>query len=220
MEPICIEAFQGRTGIVHHFTMRATKVVSLRDLFHGSITSVQAMPRAYLDKLLRNVTLEGDKDCRPYKDCEIELARISPSDLVVGQTFVLRSKYQAFLEDSDDPLVTDFCIPRSIADRTALIVFGRTCNGEEVLAHYVPPIVEATNGNLLLLDGIHRNYSALQAGMAIESVVLKGVIEPLPFGTRCWSTIEEVDEKPPPAGRFHDLRREQFRDLKWVGING
>lgn len=216
--PISLEEFESRTGIVPNFTTRATGIVSLRDLTRGSITAVQVMPRVYLEQLLRSVTLVGDKECRPYRDCEINLVRINPSSLAVGQTFVLKNKCLA-LEYPDD-LATDYCIPRSFADRTALIVFGRAGNGEEVLAHYVPPIIEAVNGKSFLLDGVHRNYSALQDGTTVESVVLTGVETPQPFEPQTWSKIKVVEVKPPPEDRFHGLRPELFRDLKWVGING
>ncbi len=219
-EPIGLEDFEGRTGIVPNFTARATKIVSLRDLTHGLITSIQVMPKDYLDQLLRSVTLEGNKECRPFAECEISLARMDPNELVVGQTFIQRGKYQGLLEDFGNLLDASFCVTRGTAKRNAMIVYGQTRNGEEALAHYIPPIIEVTNGAQFLLDGVHRNFLVKQIGTNIESVLLKGVKAPLPCETGCWSDIKIVDTKPPREQRYYNLQPDLFRNLKWIGIDG
>ena len=219
-EPISIEAFEDRTGIVPHFATQATKIVSLRDLAHGHITSVQVMPKPYLDKLLRSVTLEGDQECRPFANCEISLARMDPNELVLGQTFVQRGKYQGILEDFGNLMDSSFCVTRGTAKRNAMIVFGQTRNGEEVLAHYIPPIVEVSNGSQFLLDGVHRNFLVKQIGTNIETVLLKGVSTELPCQTSFWSDIRIVDQKPPREERFIGFQPHLFRNLKWIGVDG
>lgn len=219
-EPISLEEFEGRTGLVPHSATRATKIVSLRNISPESITAVHVMRRNYLETLLRSVTLEGDENSKPYADCEIILARMDPHDLVVGQTFVQRSKYQDLLENFGDLLDSDFCVTRGTAKCNALMVFAKTDNGEEVVAHYVPPIIEATNGTQFLLDGIHRNFLVMRIGTTIESVLLKGVKSPLPCQIKNWSDIQVVDEKPPREQRFYDLQPHLFRDLKWIGVDG
>lgn len=219
-ESISVETFTRRTGITPNFSMRASKIVSMRDLAHGSITGVQVMPKDYLRKLLHSVTLEGDTNHRPYKDCDIKLVRIDPNDLAVGQTFVQRSKYQDFLEEFSSILDESFCVTRGAAKCNALIVFGRTQSGEDVVAHYLPPIIEATNGTQFLLDGIHRNFLVKQIGTTIESIIVKGVSAPLPCTAKNWSDIHIVNEKPPRDQRFHNLQPSLFRNLKWIGVDG
>jgi hypothetical protein len=178
------------------------------------------MPIAYLEKLIQSVTLTGNRNKRPYKNCEIHLTRIDSCALSIGQTFVEREKYRNFIEHFDMVLAKRYCVSRGIAKCNPLRIFAETENGEHVVAHYLPPIVEINNGHQFLVDGIHRNYLAMRVGTTIESVVIKNVQTELPCTPQKWSTITLVDEKPPLEKRFHNLRPELFRDLKYGGIDG
>lgn len=219
-EPISITDFKSRTGIEPDFVMHATKVVSLRDLVPGSISAVHVMRRDYLSKLLRSVTLEGDGEHRPYEHCQIELARIDPSHLVIGQTFIQRSKYQDILEKFGNHLNGDFCVTPGTVASSAMVMYGQTRTGEDAIAHYIPPIIEVSGDNLFLLDGIHRNYLAMRVGTTIESVLVKGVKAPPPCDVRTWSDIKVVNKKPPREKRFYNLQPPLFRNLKWIGVDG
>lgn len=219
-EPIPFEEFVKRTGAEPHFTVTAQEIVSLRDIQPNTIAAVQVMPRPYLEGIIRNVVLEGDNKYKPYHNCEIALARMDPHDLQIGQTFVERKKYQSLLENFGNLLDDKFCVTRGTAKCNALIVFGKTKDGTDAIAHYVPPIIEVTNGTQFLLDGIHRNFLVMRVGTTIESILLKGIDLPLPCEVRSWQTINVVDEKPPRHERFYGLKTELFRNLKHAGIDG
>lgn len=222
-EPLNVVDFEARTGLKTVFSCGAEKIVSLRDLNDGEVTAVQVMPIAYLETLLRNITLEGDASVKPYANCEISLVSMDPRSACVGQTFVERSKYQAILEKFE-LLDGKFCVNGGAAKRNALIIFGKAKDGMEVMAHYLPPMYEAANGNgnghHFLLDGVHRNFLVKQIGTTIESILIKGVKVPLPCDPGTWQEVRVVDEKPPRHERFHNLRPELFRNLKFIGIDG
>lgn len=218
---ISLEEFESRTGLSPIFPSSGVKnVTSLREVDFTSNIVIQAMPRHYLEGLIRSTTLAGDLGTKPYQNCDIRLVSTDPSDLLVGQTFVQRGKYQALLEDFSSHLDNHACVPRGIAKKHAMIIYGQTFDGENVVAHYVPPIIEEINGTRVLLDGTHRNYLIMQVGTTIVSVVVKGVQTPPPFEARPWSETSAVDEKPALEHRFHNLQPDLYRDLKWIGIDG
>lgn len=220
-QPIPIGEFEARTGIrtgdLDSSYSRAVKVVSLRDVPH--IDRIQVMSHAYLARLLSRVTLVGDPNRRPYAEADISVVAIDPKQLRVVQTFLQRRKYIDFIE-SFPARFRGFCMPSGISRFGPIIVLGRDKEGEEVMAHYVPPIVEAENSHTNLLDGIHRNFIILRAGASIESVLIRGVGVELPAVPNTWESVMVVDEKPPPEKRFFNLREELFRDLKYVGVDG
>ena len=223
--PISLPDFEERTGIRRadfvHLWDSVVRVVSMRAI--KTVLGVQAMPRAYLEQLLRSVTLIGDRSCRPYEKSEIRLVRTDPRGVTVGQTFLERRKYLNFLEGFTS-IFDGFCLPRGISKITAMIILGRTEQGELVLAHYIPPIVEDGNGGSRnghrLIDGIHGSFVVKEAGTTIESVVIRGVEAPLPFEPKEWKEVQIVDEKPPAEERLFGSRLELFRDLKFSGIDG
>ncbi|MFC1703096.1 hypothetical protein ACFLZO_01380, partial [Patescibacteria group bacterium] len=89
---IDLETFRARTGICHddfaRLRAKGEKIVSLREIVE--VNCVQAMPKGYLYRLIRSVTLDGGPSVKPYGDCVIELVRMDPNSLLVGQTFVER----------------------------------------------------------------------------------------------------------------------------------
>jgi hypothetical protein len=58
----------------------AKKVVCLRQL--EDTTCIEAMPKYTLETLLRNVTLNGSWDTKPYADANIKVFRIDPADYI------------------------------------------------------------------------------------------------------------------------------------------
>jgi len=216
-----LDTFRERTGIggedFARLRSQGNAIVSMRDLIE--VHSVQAMPKAYLDRLIRGVTLAGDATVRPYERCKISLVRMDPNGVLVGQTFVERKKLQRILEDFGG-LWSEFCITRGIAKRTPWIVFGRTESEPHAIAHYLPPIVEQNGGRLLLLDGVHRNFLVRSIGTTIETIVVRDVASAFPCTCGTWDAVLPVDEKPPKPERFHDLVPGLFRDVKSIGIDG
>lgn len=221
--PLSLDAFLERTGIDRH-ELAAPRdgydlIVSMRDL--SSVTDVQAMPRPYLMRLLRSVTLAGGPGLRPYDGSEIETLRVDAEGLRLGQTFIEGRKCLALLArfSAADEL-EGFCITRGIAKRTAYIVFGRTADGRPALAHYLPPILEEHAGRLILMDGVHRCFLARAIGTTIETIIVRSPAADFPADVRGWGATRIVDEKPPKDERFFGLRPGLFRDLKSVGIDG
>lgn len=216
-EPINRSVFQERTGLaLPTISSEISLIVPLRDIVE--ITNLQIMPAPYLEKLLRSITLEGDSTINPYKNSEIKRARIDPSILHVGQTFVERGKYQRLIETLSS-LFGDFCVNRGFAKCTALIISGKIFNGTEAVAHYLPPIIEMHNGNHCLIDGVHRNYVTMSIGTTIESIIISGTLPP-PCDFSPWDKINIVEEKPPRELRFRNLLTYNFRNLAWSGIDG
>lgn len=220
-EPIDLEVFQQRTGITRHeFDVpwqSVEKIVSLRDIVQ--VARLYAMEERYLGKLIRNACLEGDPTEKPYSKCEIRMERKDPHGLVIGQTFVERSKYQSLLESFSDKF-NGFLVTKGVAKCTAYIVMGRVADGSFAIAHYIPPIIEENNGQDVVLDGIHRNFLVKSVGTTLETIVLSGVKIPFPCDLQTWAAIRIVDAKPPREERFVNLRREFFRDIKTTGIDG
>lgn len=220
-QPIDLDIFEARTGIgksdFADAWTSAHSIVSLRDVV--SVVKMQAMSRAYLGRLIRNIGMTGMPNEKPYESCEIQLVRMDPESLLIGQTFVERPKYQALLERFSG-LFSDFSVTRGIAKCTAYIVLGRLRDGSLGIAHYIPPIVEDNRGQLLLMDGIHRNFLVRAVGTTIEAVVVRGVSVPFPCEPQPWSVIGVVEQKPPTDKRFFGLKPELFRDVKSIGIDG
>lgn len=220
-EPITLATFRDRTGIASGDLLpswhEVGTVVALRDLV--SVEHVQSMTVDYLSRLVRNVTLAGDDSVRPYQDCEVRLLRIDPDAVRSPQTFVERSKYQRIVEDVSD-LLGGFCQARGIAKRTASVIIGRNAEGQRCLAHYLPPLVEESQGRMRLLDGTHRCFLVRAVGTTIESVLIRGVTVPFPCEPQNWRDVRKVDAKPPLEERFAGLNPALFRNVKHIGIDG
>jgi hypothetical protein len=194
------------------------KVVSLRDL--ASISAIQIMPKQYLHNLLNNVVLAGGNKERVYEGCKIHIISLSPKAAEIGQTFVERSKYVSILENVGN-LVADFATASGALKLGAFIALGRTAEGDQAIAHYLPPIAEMNGGSLWKwLDGIHRGYLHVNTGSEIPTIAIEGVKAPFPCDTHGWDMVRPVDAKPPRDERFFNLKPDLFRDLHYVGIDG
>lgn len=217
-DQISRSVFTKRTGLtIPIIPSNINCIVPMKEVTH--IEQLLAMPRTYLEGLLRSITLEGDTTIHPYKDAVIELGRIDPRLLLVGQTFIERSKYQRLIENLSD-LFGEFCTTRGFAKCTAYIVIGRTAEGRQVIAHYLPPIIEVHSGKSCLIDGVHRNYNTMSIGTTIEAIVLREVDCPPPCDFDAWKNVKVVDQKPPREERFINLNTALFRNLGWSGIDG
>ena len=222
-QPIPLEAFETRTGIRRNEWGAgwgaAREIISLRDMI--KIVAVAVMPLDYLRRLLESVTLQGNPNEKPYRGCALRRVRMDPDNVLVGQTFVERSKYQAFLEDFQDAFA-DFCVTKGVAKCTALIALGERVSGSLAVAHYIPPIVEEHQNHerLCLVDGIHRNFLVKMIGTTLETIIVEGVKTPFPCDLHKWNAVQPVAAKPPLEKRFFNLRPELFRDLKAIGIDG
>jgi len=219
-QSLTADIFQRRTGIdlLKVYPQKIDNVVSLRDI--RIILNVQAMPLSYLEKMLIKVGLEDRPQEKIYYHCNIQLIRFDPWNVKIGQTFIERTKYQSLLEDFPN-YFEGYCITRGAAKCNAYIVIGMTENSKLLsLAHYVPPIIEENNGELVLLDGVHRSFLIKNVGTTSEAVLIKGVKAKFPCDPQDWRKIKVVDSKPPRNERYFNLNTKYFRDLKYSGIDG
>lgn len=165
------------TSIISSSNVEA--IVALRDLV--KVLDIRIMPESYLRSLLNSVTLEGHPESLVYYKCEFRRARIDPRNLKVGQTFVLRSNYQNLIENMTKDF-DGFCVNHGFVKCSAMLVYGMTADNKLGLAHYVPPIIEAFENDLVLIDGVHRCFLTMSIGTTIESIILYNPNAPLP----CW----------------------------------
>jgi hypothetical protein len=191
-QPIPVKELEKRIGFLPFNEQRAANfVVSLRDIDPMRIKGIEIMSQDYLERLLREITLEGDVSVRPYSDCEITTMAVDPHDLQIGQTFIQREKYRQILEELNGNLDGHFCVPRGIAKRGPFIVFGYTVSGVPAIAHYLPPIVEDGKYGRFLLDGIHRCFLVKKVVTTIQSILIKGVKEQLPCDPFPWEKYSQ-----------------------------
>lgn len=223
MQPIVFAEFLERINISQETlalpnSEKIQQVVSPRDM--AKVDLVVAMPTRYLQGLLLNVSLIGSPKIKVFTDCQVYLMRFDPAQLFIGQRYVYRKKYISILENFEN-LFEGFLITRGISKLTAFIILGRDRQGILSLAHYIPPLVERHNNELLLMDGIHRNFITRRSGTTIESIFIDKVRVPFPCEAVPWEKIIVTDLKPDKKeDRFFNLRSELFRDLEFVGIDG
>lgn len=220
-DPIDLGDFEKRTGIARQDVTLwggAGRIVSLRDLVR--IEDIKVMPTGYLERLLHSVTLVGDPSVRPFAGCKIRRMQFDPKQVAIGQTFVERKKCMTWLENDVDKLFQGFDIPAGPLHKRSMIILGRTASDEQAIAHYLPPIVERHGNMHVFMDGIHRSFFALRAHPSLEAIKISDVHVPFPADFQSWKDIATVDDKPPKAERFFNLKPELFRDLKHIGIDG
>lgn len=220
-EPIRAADFQARTDIdlaKVEGGERVEWIISPRDIV--KVETVQSMPDWYRDQLLSSIGVGYNRDRKVYRGLGIHLRGKDPSDLLVGQKYVYRSNYMAIVESFRE-IFKGYGMPRGFAQAFACLLFGKGEGGQEVLGHYLPPIVEIHNGENILLDGVHRNYLTRAAGVNIQCLVIEGVSLTFPCAPHPWKDVKPADEKPSRVeDRYWDLDRDLFRDLKYVGIDG
>lgn len=193
------------------------RIVPLKHL--RTVASLVPISLALLGTLLRRVrTINGEL---PFRNAKFELSHINPGHCSVGQMFVYRENYQHLLEKLSS-LFGTFAIPAGITQLGAYFVFGEDRNGTVAMACYLPPIIER-HETLVVMDGIHRNYLAKQLGTTLCSIVASNVSVPFPCEPHEWRDVGVIGtaEKPREINdRYFGLRKELFRDLKYLGIDG
>ncbi len=205
------------SGNMPHITVGVHRVVSLREI--AKVEDISLMPTWYLERMIHNVSLVGDPKLKLYKDCQVEVVRMDPRQLSVGQRFVQRDKCQRLAVEFQK-IFAGYYVEASAGDFLPLIIRGKSVQGVAVIAHYMPPIVEDNGSVSCVIDGIHRNYNHMAANKSVLSIVIRGVETPVPFSVHSWKDVKLVDEKPPKDQRFFDLQPHLFRDMKMMGIDG
>lgn len=196
-----------------------SKIIPLRDL--KVIQSLIPIESELVVYLLRQIkTLDGRM---PFRNIKVQMFRADPRQLKVGQKFVYRENYQKLLEGVPDIFRRFMVTPGGLGDLGAYFVFGLNGDNHYSMACYLPPVVEKHGGDQIIMDGIHRNYITMQAGLAANSILVEGVDLPFPCGIRDWSevTVIPLADKPKDlSGRYFELNKGLFRDLKYLGVDG
>ncbi len=195
------------------------RVVPLRYL--KSITTAPIpMTIEMLLKFISHIrTLDNQK---PFLRATVELRKVDPNHLKIGQKFVYRENYQSLLENLTC-LFRRFAIPSGVSELGAYFIFGEDNDGLPALACYLPPIIEQHGTDLIIMDGIHRDYITMQIGGTVNAVIVRKVALPFPCGPHSWEEINVIGltEKPKDINeRYFELKKELFRDLKYYGIDG
>lgn len=222
MKPILVEDFWERTGFsLNNITFNPSNVkyvIGLREM--KEVLSVNVMSKEYLFHLLSMIGTARSFQEKVYQKEKISFARIDPHSLRLGQKFIYRKNYMAIMENFPN-LFGNFYISRGISKLTGFIIFEKDQNDNFALAHYMPPIIEIHNGNLVLMDGVHRNFIVKNSGTTIESIIIRDINVPFPCASQKWKEISVIDHKPENIeDRYFDLKPELFRDLKFLGIDG
>jgi hypothetical protein len=219
--PITVADFYERTGI-NLSKIRAcesiTWIVSPRDI--TNISDVMGMSNEYRNRLLASIGLAAHPSRKIYEGLSVHQFWVDPSSLMLGQKFVYRPNYISIVEGFRT-ICRGFEMIKGFTQYLACLIIGTDDSGKPVLGHYLPPIVEQHGTQWILMDGVHRNYLAQQAGVPIECIVIHGVTVPFPCTPHEWDEVTVVEEKPNRAeDRYWDLDRKLFRDTKLVGIDG
>jgi len=163
-----------------------------------------------------------NKKDKPFKTSKIDLIKIYPSQLKIGQKFVYRENYQKLLEEMPK-IFDEFLVCSGICDLGAFMIFGLDANKNNCLAYYLPPIIEKHEKELIIMDGIHRSFINKQMGHTLNAILINNVNVPFPCSFRSWDEIQIIPLKNKPEDiqkRYFDLNSDLFRDLKYLGIDG
>jgi hypothetical protein len=191
-------------------------IISFKEATRENIIKVEWMEKKFLDDLLRNVPLLGSGE-KCYKDAEISVYKMDPRALMIGQTFLQESKLINLLNVSS--MFEERWPGQGLIKSPPLIVYIKK-DGGIFATFYVPPISEIYDSSLSLIDGLHRSYIAIGGSATANYVSIKKKKNDLPFTPHDWREIMVMKEKPPKEERFFDLRKENFRVLDYVGIDG
>jgi|GEM_PF-1147932 len=198
---------------------KVKRVLPLKNI--TEVGSIIPLPNSFLFWLLKNVkTMGGDL---PFADSRFELIKFDPLQLRIGQKFAYRENYVELLEKVSDIFRKKHAINSGVTNLGAFLIFGRDERGQSAIAYYLPPIVEEHRGDPVIMDGIHRDYLTMQMGATISAIRARDVKIPFPCSAHKWDELKVISlaEKPKDMNeRYFDLRKELFRDLKYLGIDG
>lgn len=172
-----------------------------------------------LEKLVRKIPLRSEEKEFPYKDSEISVFSREPKGFEVGQTFISSQKILSIMDNLEGRIFSGFEL-KGISKMPPVQIYGLDKQGKKVIAFYIPPIIEIHGNQAVLIDGVHRSYICKSAGTTINAIHVNNVSAPLPFKAIKWQNTSVVTEKPPIEQRYLDLKKEYFRDLGAVGIDG
>lgn len=203
-------------------------VIPLRNI--RETARIELLDDYSLNVLLRGIPLRTNNDspaCFPYEGAKICVFEREPKSLMIGQRFIVKSVLMAMMDTlsttSKVGVFRGYPI-NGFSKMPPAKIFGKDYRGRKGIAFYIPPLVEIRSHHAVLLDGVHRNFICATAGTTINAVHVYSTddftIPPLPFEPISWHEIEMSDDRPTVEKRYKNLRREFFRDLSFVGIDG
>ncbi len=199
---------------------KARLIVPLRDM--RTVESLIPISAKMLHYILHSIrTMNGR---RPFYQNKINVISLDPRQLKIGQKFIYRETYQKLLEEVPD-MFKHFRVGNgnNLGSLGPYFAFGYTAQEEYAMACYIPPIVEKHGSDLVIMDGIHRNYIAHQAGNTVNAIVISDVKIPFPCKIHDWKDAKVIPlaEKPSKLEeRYFGLNSKLFRNLKYFGIDG
>jgi hypothetical protein len=191
------------------------KVIPLRDV--ASIEELSFMREEVLDSFIRNIPLKDTK-IFPYKNARIDVYGLEPKGIRIGQTFLMEQKIMSIMGGMQK--VFAGFVTKGVSKMPPAQIYGRDSEDNQVMALYVPPIIEHFSEVSALLDGMHRNYICSSAGTTVNAIHIYKTSVKLPFKPIKWDQVRLVREKPPIEERYVNLDKSLFRDLGYVGIDG
>lgn len=200
-------------------TKAITQILPLKNI-KKILSLIPISQEMLLNLIWRIKTLDGGK---PFLAPKIKMIKMDPRHLKIGQKFVYRENYQKILEEVPDIFNRFLISGGGLSDLGAYFIFGLDENNSYSLACYAPPIVEQHEFNLVIMDGIHRNYIAKQAGLTLNVILIENVDLPFPCAIKDWSEIKIISLSDKPKNikeRYFELQQGLFRDLKYLGIDG
>ena len=142
---LSLDEFRFNTGIRNSHLPAEGTIISLRELARiAKVEVMMSMEEKYLKQMLRSVVLKGNHRHRLYEAAEIKVEAVPPFAFPVIQVFIQRSKYQDFLEKFS--LVFQGFYSHGFSQQLPVVVIGQDEEGQTLIAHYLPPIVEECAG--------------------------------------------------------------------------
>ncbi|MFA6364845.1 MAG: hypothetical protein WCW78_00385 [Candidatus Paceibacterota bacterium] len=206
---------------LHLPNVKAVKrIVPLRDITTITSPPIPISTDLLLHLIQRIQTMDGQL---PYARARIQMIKIDPRYLKIGQKFIYRENYQKMLENIPNIFQGFLAVNGGLSDLGAYFIFGINGSNEPALACYLPPLVEMHGNDMVITDGIHRNFILKQAGSTLNTVLIENTSVPFPCSIHPWPDIKIVPllEKPKNiVDRYFDLEQPLFRNLKYLGIDG
>ncbi len=201
-----------------------SKIVSLKEI--KKIHQILLFKRKTLERLLKKTPLRGfdgdGKDKKyPYQEAKIEVSKIDPSIVKLGQRFLSKSKLHKMISQEEDSClnVLKEYITQGISKIPPILVYGEDIHKNPRIAIYIPPLIEVHGKDTILIDGTHRAYLCSKVGTTTLAVYIQGNLPPLPFEPINWEEIQITERKPPIKERYKNLNQRLFRDLRKIGID-
>ena len=191
------------------------KIIPLKEI--AEINGISLLEKGFVQAMIRAVPLKQDQEViLPYQQANFEIYEAAIEQFRVGQKFVLEDKILNMVTKIRGKFQDFFT--SSISKMSPLQVYGKDCQGNNVLAFYLPPIVENHGGISSVLDGTHRCFLNLAAGSTVKVMHLYNISSPLPYNPVTWEEVKLVKERPPIQERYNNLEMSLFRDFGAVGI--